>query len=113
MHSLMLVGIFHSHISSVCVGIGKKICLMDSNKGLFVSYADQNSHVLSNPLFVLSVVLGNAYLSLFFMSNQDPKILKQCTSAYNQAVSTYTQYGVSINDRTKCSWYCWYCTSMY
>ncbi len=38
----------------------------------------------------LSVVLGNAYLSLFFMSNQDPQILKQCTSAYSQAVSTRT-----------------------
>lgn len=31
------------------------------------------------------MVLGNAYISLFFMSNQDPKILKQCVSAYTQA----------------------------
>ncbi|XP_064393711.1 tetratricopeptide repeat protein 5-like [Halichondria panicea] len=31
------------------------------------------------------MVLGNAYLSLFFVSNQDPQILKQCTSAYSQA----------------------------
>ncbi len=39
-------------------------------------------------MLFLSVVLGNAYLSLFFVSNQDPQILKQCTSAYSQAVST-------------------------
>ena len=37
--------------------------------------------------FLCTVVLGNAYLSLFFMTNQDPKLLKQCVSAYNQAVS--------------------------
>ena len=34
-----------------------------------------------------AVVLGNAYLSLFFMTNQDAKVLKQCNSAYAQAVS--------------------------
>lgn len=35
------------------------------------------------------VILGNAYLSLFFMTGQDPKILKQCISAYIQAVSFF------------------------
>ncbi|CAH1779557.1 unnamed protein product [Owenia fusiformis] len=30
-------------------------------------------------------IMGNAYLSLFFGSNQLPKVLKQCMSAYNQA----------------------------
>ena len=34
------------------------------------------------------MVLGNAYLSLFLMTNHDPKLLKQCVSAYNHAVST-------------------------
>lgn len=33
-----------------------------------------------------TVILGNAYLSLFFSSQQDSKILKQCVSAYSQAV---------------------------
>jgi hypothetical protein len=37
--------------------------------------------------FFLSVILGNAYLSLFFNMNQSPKVLKQCLSAYVQAVS--------------------------
>nr|KAG5707484.1 hypothetical protein BaRGS_011988 [Batillaria attramentaria] len=31
------------------------------------------------------LILGNAYLSLFFSGGQDPKILKQCMSAYSQA----------------------------
>ncbi|XP_014661430.1 PREDICTED: tetratricopeptide repeat protein 5-like [Priapulus caudatus] len=30
-------------------------------------------------------VLGNAYLSLFFSTNQDSRILKQCMQAYSQA----------------------------
>lgn len=30
-------------------------------------------------------VLGTAYLSLFFISNQNPKVLRQCLSAYSQA----------------------------
>ena len=38
----------------------------------------------------ITVVLGNAYLSLYFMSNQDPNMLKQCVSAYTQAVSSVT-----------------------
>ena len=33
-----------------------------------------------------TVILGNAYLSLYFTSQQDSKILKQCISAYSQAV---------------------------
>ena len=36
---------------------------------------------------IRTVVLGNAYLSLFFITNQDAKVLKQCSSAYSQAVS--------------------------
>lgn len=32
-------------------------------------------------------ILGNAYLSSFFGIQQNPKILKQCLSAYTQAVS--------------------------
>ncbi|KAK7114758.1 tetratricopeptide repeat protein 5-like isoform X2 [Littorina saxatilis] len=31
------------------------------------------------------LILGNAYLSLFFSGGQDPKVLKQCMSAYSQA----------------------------
>lgn len=31
-------------------------------------------------------VLGNAHLSSFFVISQNPKILKQCISAYVQAV---------------------------
>ncbi len=31
------------------------------------------------------MILGNAYLSVFFMTGQDPKVLKQCISAYVQA----------------------------
>ena len=38
-------------------------------------------------LYALVVILGNAYLSLFFMTGQDPKVLKQCISAYTHAVS--------------------------
>ena len=33
------------------------------------------------------VILGNAYMSQFFTVNQDPQLLKQCSSAYAQAVS--------------------------
>ena len=43
-----------------------------------------------SPSFCLyTVILGNAYLSLFFSSQQDSKILKQCVSAYSQAVCFY------------------------
>lgn len=33
-------------------------------------------------------ILGNAHLSAFFGIQQSPKILKQCLSAYSQAVSS-------------------------
>ena len=33
-----------------------------------------------------TVILGNAYLSLAFVSSSDPKLLKQSLSAYQQAV---------------------------
>lgn len=34
-------------------------------------------------------ILGNAHLSAFFGIQQSPKILKQCLSAYTQAVSIF------------------------
>ena len=36
------------------------------------------------------VVLGNAYLSVFFATNQDSKMLQLCANAYGQAVSSDT-----------------------
>ena len=33
------------------------------------------------------MILGNAYLSLFFDAGQNPKVLGQAMSAYKQAVS--------------------------
>ena len=33
------------------------------------------------------MVLGNAYLAVFFKSNQDNRLLQQCANAYVQAVS--------------------------
>ncbi len=42
----------------------------------------------NNSFLFFSVVLGNAYLSLFFVSNQDPKILSLAMRAYQQAVSS-------------------------
>jgi len=46
------------------------------------------SSVAANVVWIVSVsvVLGNAYLSLFFVKTQDPNTLKQCFSAYKQAV---------------------------
>ena len=44
--------------------------------------------ILKYIFLIISVILGNAYLSLFFSKDQSPKILKQCMSAYQQAVST-------------------------
>jgi len=35
----------------------------------------------------IPVILGNAYLSLFFAAGQNSKVLKLCMSAYQQAVS--------------------------
>lgn len=35
------------------------------------------------------VVLGNAYLSLFFFAGQNPGSLKQCMAAYKRAVSWF------------------------
>ena len=37
------------------------------------------------------MILGNAYLSQFFMGGQKPSIAKLCFSAYKQAVSRYSQ----------------------
>jgi hypothetical protein len=36
-------------------------------------------------LSLTPVILGNAYLSQFFMTSSDPKLLKQSMSAYHQA----------------------------
>lgn len=35
-------------------------------------------------------ILGNAYLSLYFTTDQNPNLLKQCLSAYNHAVSCFS-----------------------
>lgn len=49
---------------------------------------------MSNVSFSTSVILGNAYLSLFFVANGDYNLLKKSTSAYSQAVSdVYTLPG--------------------
>lgn len=37
-------------------------------------------------------VLGNAHLSSFFGIEQNPKTLKSCMSAYNQAVSLFIHF---------------------
>lgn len=36
--------------------------------------------------FCFKDVLGNAYLSLFFCGSQSPQLIKQCMTAYSQAV---------------------------
>ena len=41
----------------------------------------------------LSDILGNAYLSLYFNTGQNPKISQQALSAYSQAVSIYGHPG--------------------
>lgn len=51
------------------VSLAKEAVQLDTNDGL--SWA----------------VLGNAHLSSFFVISQNPKTLKQCMSAYVQAVS--------------------------
>ena len=52
--------------------------------------AYQDSLDLNIHEMIVSVILGNAYLSLFFSGGQDPRVLKQCMSAYSQAVSIVT-----------------------
>ena len=46
------------------------------------------------------MILGNAYLSLFFAAGQNPKSLKQSMSAYSQAVSVISIY-IYINSQYK------------
>lgn len=41
----------------------------------------------------LADILGNAYLSLYFNTGQNPKISQQALSAYAQAVSTWDPQG--------------------
>ena len=41
-----------------------------------------------HPTPLCAVILGNAYLSQFFTTSSEPKLLKQSMSAYNQAVRT-------------------------
>ena len=50
-----------------------------------------------------TVILGNAYLSLYFTNQQDSKILKQCISAYSQAVCIQIQqvHGQSCTERVQ------------
>ena len=48
-------------------------------------------------IFSDAVVMGNAHLSMYFSIDQDPKLLKQCASAYQQAVSS--------SDLTECCWF--------
>ncbi|KAG8193579.1 hypothetical protein JTE90_000216 [Oedothorax gibbosus] len=46
-------------------------------------------------------VLGNAYLSLYFTTDQDPNLLKQCLSSYNQA---FTDDSVKCNPDLYYNW---------
>lgn len=81
-----LVALFcsHSTTSSSTVGLRHKIRAHSRIRAHHCHKKD-----ISDSFFNLyfSVVLGNAYLSLFFASNQSTKILKLCMSAYQQAVS--------------------------
>jgi len=38
---------------------------------------------------VVAVILGNAYLTMFFSCGQNSAVLRQCLSAYQQAVRTF------------------------
>lgn len=38
-------------------------------------------------IFVLTVILGNAYVFLFFTCGQNPQLSQQALSAYSQSVS--------------------------
>ena len=44
-------------------------------------------HIIFSCVLCFTVILGNAFLSLFFTANQSQKILQQCLGAYQQAVS--------------------------
>lgn len=46
-------------------------------------------------------ILGNAHLSSFFGIQQNPKILKQCLSAYSQAVSKNRVHFIAIISRIR------------
>ena len=65
-------------------------------------------------------ILGNAYLSLFFSGAQSPQILKQCMTAYSQAVSIQTMLdnctasvgGVILKHAHELSVCLWFCVSL-
>lgn len=42
-------------------------------------------------------ILGNAHLSSFFTISQNPKTLRQCMSAYTQAVSGINSFWRNLN----------------
>lgn len=63
-------------------------------KGEKGSKEERHGRGLANSVLRLSTdVLGNAYLSLFFNSGQNPKISQQALSAYAQAVGAGTGSG--------------------
>lgn len=45
-----------------------------------------------HPPSIPPVVLGNAYFAVFFSSNQDHRLLQQCSNAYTQAVCQYNSF---------------------
>ena len=58
---------------------------------IFITVAlllDMGNYLMVVFSFVI-VVLGNAYLSLFFFAGQNPGSLKQCMAAYKRAVSWF------------------------
>ena len=60
-------------------------------RGIYIINSN-NTISFQNIFFNFSVILGNAYLSLFFAAGQNPKSLKQSMSAYSQAVSVISIY---------------------
>ena len=44
------------------------------------------THTHTHTIKKIPVILGNAYLSMFFTTSSEPKLLKQSMSAYQQAV---------------------------
>ena len=63
--------------------------------------------LISHLSLSLSVILGNAYLAMFFSVSADPKMLQQASSAYTQAVHvtalilcTSSLFNISYRRRT-------------
>ena len=53
-------------------------------------YITKRTLHVSNSVVATIDVLGNAYLSLFFLGSQSPALLKQSLASYARAVSTHT-----------------------